>query len=262
MFPEPAGFLTEFTYLFILVMMRFVGLFILTPVLSSDTFPRRVKIAAAFLLAVATAPILSAQFEVEIPPHLLLIFGDILRELFIGIFLGFMVQIVFAAFQLAGQFIDIKLGFLIVNIFDPITEATVPLTGQFKNIIATLLFLAINGHLIMIDALYSTFETVPPGELIIEERAWGIFFRHAGDMFIIAFMIALPIIGTIFLADMIFGFLARSIPQINIFIVGLPAKIFIGMLMMFLGANLIFGYYLDVFGEVFHYIEEVITFFS
>lgn len=260
--PEPAEFLTGLTYLFILVLFRFLGLFILTPILSSDSYPRRVKVALAFLLAVAATPMVSARYDLEIPGHVLYILGDLLRELGIGLIIGFMVQLVFAAFQLAGQFIDLKLGFMIANVFDPVSGVTVPLSGQFKNALASLLFLAINGHIILIDALYSTFDTVPPGRLVIGERAWGIMFRHAGDMFITAFMIALPIIGTVFLADVIFGFLARSIPQMNIFIVGLPAKIFIGFLMFFLAANLIFGYYLDVFGELFEYIEEMLKFFS
>ncbi len=253
--------LTGFTYLFILVMLRFAGLFLITPVLSSAAYPRRMKVAAAFLLTTATAPVISARYDIEVPVNLLIMLGDILRELGIGLFIGFMVQLVFTAFQLAGQFIDLKLGFMIVNVFDPVTEVTVPLSGQLKNAVASLLFLAINGHLILIEALYSTFETIPPGRLIIEERAWEIFFRQAGDMFIIAFMIALPIIGTVFIADVIFGFLARSIPQINIFIVGLPAKIFIGFLMFFLASNLIFAYYLDVFDEVFRNISGLLEYF-
>lgn len=260
--PEPAEFLTGLTYLFILVLFRFLGLFILTPILSSDAYPRRVKVAMAFLLAVAVTPMISAQYDLEIPGHILYILGDIIRELGIGLFIGFMVQLVFAAFQLAGQFIDLKMGFMIANVFDPVSGVTVPLTGQFKNALASLLFLSINGHLILVDALHSTFDTVPPGQLVVGERAWGILFRHAGDMFITAFMIALPILGTVFMADVIFGFLARSIPQMNIFIVGLPAKIFIGFLMFFLASNLIFGYYLDIFGELFEYIEEMLNFFS
>ncbi len=258
--PEPAAFLTGFTYLFILVMLRYAGLFIITPVLSSAAYPRRMKIAAAFLLAVATAPLVAAGYEMQVPTHILLLVGDVLRELGIGLFIGFMVQIVFAAFQLAGQFIDLKLGFMIVNVFDPVTEVTVPISGQLKNTLASMLFLAINGHLILIEGVYSTFDMIPPGEMAVEEQAWGILFRHAGNMFIIAFMIALPIVGTVFIADVIFGFLARSIPQINIFIVGLPAKIFIGFLMFFLATNLIFSYYMDVFSEVFQHIEELINF--
>ncbi len=260
--PELTEILTGFTYLFILVLFRFLGLFILTPILSSESWPRRLKIALAFLLAVATTPMISARYELQVPEHILFMLGDIIRELGIGLIIGFMVQLVFAAFQLAGQFIDLKLGFMIANVFDPVSGVQVPLSGQFKNSLASLLFLAINGHIILIDAVYSTFDTVPPGQLVVGERAWGIMFRHAGDMFITAFMIALPIIGTVFMADVIFGFLARSIPQMNIFIVGLPAKIFIGFLMFFLAVNLIFGYYLDVFAELFEHIEEMLRFFA
>ena len=259
--PNPLLMLTDYTYLFVLVMIRYVGLFIVTPILSSGAYPNRLKIAIVFFLGIATAPVVAANYEVVFPDHLFLVFGDVLREFGVGLTIGFIVLMVFTAVQLAGQFIDTKMGFAIVNVFDPVFNVSGPITGQFKNILASLLFLTINGHLIVIQSVYSTFEKIPPGEFIITGQGWQILFRLMGDIFIIAFMIALPVVGTVFMADVIFGFLARSIPQMNIFIVGLPLKILIGIFIIMLSLNLTFYYFSEIFAELFQNLSRIIDFF-
>lgn len=258
---NPLLVMTNYTYLFVLVMIRYVGLFITTPILSSGAYPNRLKIAIAFFLGVATAPMVAANYQVDYPDHIFLLFGDIIRELGIGLTLGFLVLLVFTSVQLAGKFIDTKMGFAIVNVFDPVFNVSGPITGQFKNILASLLFLMIDGHLIIIEAVYSTFEKIPPGEFIINSQGWQFIFRSMGDIFIIAFMIALPVIGTVFMADVIFGFLARSIPQMNIFIVGLPLKILIGIFILMLSLNLSFYYFSELFTELFQDLSRMIEFF-
>lgn len=259
---NPLLVLTDYTYLFILIVLRYAGLFIVTPILSSGAYPRRMKAAAAFWLAVATAPVIANSYEVVFPDHPLLVAGDVLRELSIGLVIGFLVLLIFSSIQLAGQVIDIKMGFLIVNVFDPVSDVQGPVTGQFKNILASILFLTINGHLMLIRALYSTYNTLPPGEMIIAQQGWQLFFRAAGDIFIIAFMIALPVVGTIFMTDIIFGFLARSIPQINIFIVGLPFKILIGVLILLLSTTMFMQYFVGLFENAFSQIAEMIEYIS
>lgn len=230
----------------------------ITPILSSGAYPRRLKIGAAFFLSLATAPMVAMNYEILFPENFLYIVGDVLQEMSIGLTIGFIVLLVFASIRLAGQFIDVKMGFAIVNVFDPVFNISGPITGQFKNILASLLFLILNGHLIVIQAVYSTFEHIPPGQLVLNEQGWQFLFRLMGDIFIVAFMIALPVVGTVFMADIIFGFLARSIPQINIFIVGLPLKILIGTLILVLTINLSFYYFGEMFAELFENISRFV----
>jgi flagellar biosynthesis protein FliR len=255
--------LSNYTYIFILVIIRYAGLFLITPVLGSKIVPSRIKIGVSFFLALITLPlIMELNKEKYFPSSIIIILGDIVKELSIGLIIGFLVYLIFAAIQLSGQFIDLRMGFAIVNVMDPIHGVTAPMMGQLENILATLIFLIINGHHFLIRAIYRSFEIIPLGKVDINSNAWQILFRSTGDMFIIAFRIALPIIATLFITDIIFGFLARTIPQINIFIVGLPTKILIGFIIFLLSVNSLIYFYFDLFQEVFNKVIKIISLLS
>ncbi|MFW5992484.1 MAG: flagellar biosynthetic protein FliR, partial [Halanaerobiaceae bacterium] len=132
--------------------------------------------------------------------------------------------------------------------------------GQFKNIAATLVFLAVNGHLIVVRNLYRTFRVIPPGGAVFPHNLWQFLFRESGNLFVIAFTIALPVIGTVFVVDVILGFLARSVPQMNIFIVGLPIKIIIGFVLLLFSFHIIISFYNDLFQQTLQDMIKLIRF--
>ncbi len=251
--------INNYIYFFILIMSRYLGIFLLTPVLGSPVLLSRIKVILAFFMAIVTYPVLKKVTIITMPAKTILILSGIIKELTIGVLVGFTIFIVFAAVQLAGQFIDLRMGFRIANIFDPISGASSPIIGQFKNIFFTLVFLAINGHHIIINNLYKSFSILPPGQIKISGMLWQYIFRKSGNLFIIAFKIALPVMGTIFIIDVILGFLARSVPQMNIFIIGLPVKIVIGFVFLLLTIHIIIYYYSDILYRV---LNEMIELFK
>lgn len=250
--------LSNYSYFFILIMVRYVGIFLVTPVLGSKVILTRIKIGLAFLLAIVTIPILYQQQSVAIPASTVIIALELVRELAIGLLLGFVLFLVFAAIQLAGQLIDLRMGFRIANVFDPISGASSPVVGQFKNILATLVFLSINGHHLILKSIYKSFAIISLGGANFNNSLWQFVFRRSADMFLIAFKIALPVVGTIFVVDVILGFLARAVPQMNIFIVGLPVKIIVGFIVLFVTVEMVIYFYSGLFQEAFRDVMKVI----
>ena len=252
------GILSNYTYLFIIIFIRYLGIFLISPIFGSKMILSRLKVGITLLLTFITFPVLKQTYSLKIPEKAILIVGDLVQELAIGFLIGFLVFLFFAAVQLAGQFIDLRMGFRIANVFDPLTGASSPVIGQFKNIMVTLIFLTINGHHKLINSIFKSFDVIPLGEVSFNNQLWQFIFRKSGDLFIIAFEIALPVMGTIFIVDVILGFLARSVPQMNIFIVGLPVKILIGFIIIFLSLHIVINYYQHGLDQVFKDIMKLI----
>ncbi len=248
---NPGDILSNYTYIFILTMLRYSGLFIITPILSSNVIVSRLKVALSFFLAIITLPVIVEEQLLEVPDNLFYILADVLKELSIGFIMGFIVLLLFTAIQLAGQYIDMRMAFRLANAVNPLSNSSTPVVGQFQNIMATLLFLAINGHHILIHNIYKSFEAIPLGRTVYIDELFKFIFRASGDIFILSFKIALPIIGTIFLVDVILGFLARAVPQMNLFIIGLPVKILVGFIFLILSLSIMVNFYNDLFSDLF-----------
>jgi len=251
-----ADILSNYTYLYLLVFIRFVGLFILTPIFSSRVIPVRVRVGLAFLMALISIPLISST--PVLPVNEMGVFIEVLRELLVGLIIGFITLLTFAVVQLAGRFVDMRMGFAIVNVSDPIHGTTLPLMGQYKNILATLLFLSINGHHILIRAVQDSFLIVPPGSIVLTNQALSLIIRKSSDLFLLAFKLALPIIATLFIVDLILGFMARTMPQLHIFVVGLPIKIIFGLLVLFLSLGTVVHFSAQLFEDGFKTIYNLL----
>jgi flagellar biosynthetic protein FliR len=235
-----------------------MGIFLITPIFSSGVIVNRVKIGFSFLLALITLPIIQETQSLQFPDHGLLIVADILKELSIGFLMGFTVLLTFSAIQLAGQYIDMRMAFRMANTVNPMTNSQTPLVGQFKNIMAVLVFLAINGHHILIYNLYKSFTIISLGKVAYNKQLFKYIFRGTADIFILSFKIALPVIGTIFIVDVILGFLARAVPQMNLFIIGLPVKILVGFIFLLLSISAVVHFYSDIFNQMFDDIMKLL----
>ena len=129
--------------------------------------------------------------------------------------------------------------------------------GQFKNILITLIFLSVNGHLFLIRQLFSSFEIIPPGRINFGEQIWQYFFRRSADMFVLAVKMALPIVGAVFVIDIILAFLARAVPQMNLFIIGLPVKIMAGLVVLFLLLGVLTHFYSQIIMDIIYEIGDL-----
>lgn len=221
---------------FLLVFVRILAFFIVIPLFSYRTIPTPFKIGMSFFLTlvlVMTLPTTTLDFEFS---YVLLL----LKEIVIGLMLGWFSYMVVSAVQIAGGFIDFQMGFAIANVVDPQTGAQSPIIGQYFYMIALLFLLSIDGHYLLIDGIYGSFQMIPIDQMITFNQESIVMFviQTFGQMFIIAFQIAIPIVGCLFLVDLALGIIARTVPQMNVFVVGLPLKIFVSFIVLFLFMSL------------------------
>ncbi len=250
-------YLTANIVTFGLILSRMVGYFIMVPFFSSMQLPAVIKSGLAFFLTLVLFPVLTAEGLVAgFEP--LQLFLWVIIEILTGLVMGFTLQITFITIQLAGEFIDLRMGFALANVIDPQTGEQMPLAGQLKTIFATLVFITVRGHHLLIQGLYRSYEVLPLGDPFPAQASGALILRICGDLFIIGFSMALPVIACLFVADVIFGFLARTIPQINIFVVGLPTKILLGIFMLFLAVPVFVNYAGQIFEDMFNKFHQLL----
>jgi flagellar biosynthetic protein FliR len=219
--------------LFGLVLSRVSAIFTMAPVFGSRTIPATVKIGLALLISVAIYPTLDLN-GLELPVQIIPFALMVLKEFAIGMIIGFLITMIMNAAFLAGQMVDTQMGFGIANIVDPITGAQIPLIGQFQYVLALTLFLALNAHRILLGTLMESFRIVP---LTMASYARSIPFtayviKLSSEMWVLALKIAAPALAVLFLSTVALGIVARTVPQMNVFIVGFPLQIGIGLFMV------------------------------
>ena len=211
---------------FLLIFVRCLGFFMLTPVFGRREYPVSVKLGLSVLVSLIISPtVLGTNYDGSLQKELILL----LSEIAVGLTLGYVTLLMFSALYIAGEILDIEMGFGIVNVIDPQSRSQVPLTGNFYYMLALMIFLSINGHHHLITAIVKSFEMVPLGEAVfLDDLFYGIISIFK-DTFMIGVKAALPIVAMIFLTDFALGIIARTVPQMNVFIVGLPIKILVGI---------------------------------
>lgn len=240
--------------LFLLVLVRTSGIFVMSPFFSSQNVPNTFKIGFAFIFSVLLTSFLDISQLNDVNSNYIVL---IIKELFIGISLGYISYVFMSAFYVLGQIVDMKIGFGMVNVIDPQNRVQVPLMGNFYYILAFLLLLSTNGHHIFIKALVDSYGMVPIGEFSINQNIGFSFINILSTTFTIGFRLSAPVVAIIFVTDILLGIMSRTIPQMNVFVIGLPFKIIIGMLIIWLTIP-IFGLSTDkVFNDM---IETIYSF--
>ena len=222
--PDQAG-------LFFLVFVRVVSILALVPIFGSQTVPPQLKVAFALILT-ALLFVPSVTAGVSFGQQFSLPFFGLLvvKEVMVGIAVGYVASMLFTALQFAGKLVDTEMGFGFVELMDPNTSESVTVWGQLQVILFTILFLSINGHYFMLLAIQRSFELIP---LTAATLPGGKVAFHltalTGGIFATALKFAAPIYVTLILSEVALGAVARTVPQINIFFVGMPLKIGIGL---------------------------------
>ena len=205
--------------------VRILALFSSAPLLYHKAIPHRLKIAFAAIATLLIAPSLPpASGE----PGWLMV-----QQLLVGLAIGLALQLVFAAFEVAGDLLGLQMGLSFASFIDPQNSSDTPLIGSFLGLMATLVFLAINGHLMMIAGIAESFRVIPIGLAsgTATPSAAGLYSiaLAGGEMFRVGLHLALPVLATMLILNLALGVLARAAPQLNIFAVGFPATILIGL---------------------------------
>lgn len=235
----------------LLIFARISGIFFVAPFFSSLLIPARFRVIFSIFLTLILYPALR-NFNITIPFHI----GEygiiVISQLIIGLILGFIVAIIFTGFQLAGQFFSFQMGFGITQVYDPLARIEIPIIGQFQYLLALLVFLSIRGHHLLISALYQSFEILPVFDFsnIAKVELLSVSLSKIfSQMFFLALKIAFPIIATMFIVAFVLGLLAKASPQMNIFMVGFPFQISIGLISVFI----VMPFFIEMVGNVVDY---------
>jgi flagellar biosynthesis protein FliR len=215
---------------FLWPLARIAALIATAPTLGNLATPRRVKILLAVAITLVVAPVLGEPPAIEpwSGPGLLLL----AQQLLIGATMGFAMRIVFTMVDLAGELAGLQMGLGFATFFDPQHAASLPVIAQFLSLLATLTFLSVNGHLLLIAALADSFRALPVGDLALAPSLWLLVADWGGAIFLTGLMLALPIIATLLVANLALGVLTRAAPQLNLFAVGFPITLLAGWVML------------------------------
>ncbi len=207
------------------------------PVFSHPTVPRPVRIGLAVMVTAIVAPLLPATPAVSpfTGAGILLIVLQVL----IGVAIGLAMQIAFAAVTLAGDLIGLQMGLSFAAFIDPQNSEQAPLVGSFLSIVLMLVFLALNGHLLLLAALVDSFHAFPLAPDGMRGLDLMRLVRAGADLFAFGLQIALPVIATMLLTNLTLGMLARTSPQLNLLAVGFAVTLSVGLLMLLLGLPLL-----------------------
>jgi flagellar biosynthesis protein FliR len=208
--------------------LRALALFTALPVLGTRSVPTRVRIGLAAFIALAAQPALPAQPVVALDSPLAL--QLVAQQLVIGLSLGFAVRLVFAAVEFAGELIGLQMGLNFAGFFDPVSASTATAASRFFGTTVAWLFIVANGHLLVIAALAHSFSAFPVGPepfafvKQVQPQRWG------AEIFSTGLWIALPLITMLLLVNLVLGVISRVAPQINIFAIGFPVTLGVGLL--------------------------------
>ena len=228
----PLDFLLELWDVFLLIFVRMTGLFVVSPIFGRQNIPVYFKVGFSFLTAILVtysipAPDLAAYNSLAAFIFL------INQEFLLCLVLGYISYLVITAIYLAGQMIDMHIGFGMVSVFDPMSNIQIPVTANFYFILTMLMFLAIDGHYLLIYTLTDSFEILPlNSSLVFDKSLLDFFIRVFTSVFVIGFKIAAPVTAAIFIVDVSLGVIARAVPQVNVFVIGMPLKILLGLLVI------------------------------
>jgi flagellar biosynthetic protein FliR len=216
-----------------LMFARLIGLFMLAPVFSSESIPVNLRMILSFLITMILFPV-SSPYLPKIPPDMVTYALLVISEIMIGLLIGFIITIFFAAFQMAGDFFNVQLGFAYAEILDPMTQVSLPVISSLKNLMAILVFLSMGGHRMLIKSLAYSFEKIRIIQFNSDTNQ-GIYRaieQAIGGMFVVAFKISLPVLGILFLVTIAEALMGKAAPQLNILQLSFPIKVVIGLIVL------------------------------
>ena len=213
---------------FLLVLLRVSALLTVAPIFGHRVFLGRAKIGLAFMVSLVLLPLADAGAPPPPEgfwPYAFMMLGEVIM----GLVLGFAVLLLFVGIQFAGQLAGLQMGFGIVNVIDPQSSEQVSIIGQFLNILTVLLVLAMSGHHMILNGLAGSFDAVPLGGVVLKGQVLDKLILLSGQVFVVAVKISAPIMVALFLVSVAMGILARTVPQMNVFIVGFPVQVAVGL---------------------------------
>ena len=234
-----------------------IGSFLLVaPIFGAPSITRRVRIMLALMMALLILPVLpQAPAVAPFSPGGLLITG---QQVLLGVAMGLVFQLAFATVVIAGQNIAMTMGLGFASAIDPQNGIQVPVVSQFYLILATLLFLSLDGHLLLLEMLRESFLLFPVGTSWPLELPWTLIM-WGSTMFASGLLMALPALGALLLINLSFGVMTRAAPQLNIFVVGFPISLIAGFLLIYFTLPAFFSQMSQLFDQAFSLVRAALS---
>lgn len=245
--------------IFLVIFIRMIGFITLMPVLGGRNIPVMARIGLCMILAsvvYSSGNVTEIFYYDSIAGYILLL----IKEFIVGFIIGFVVYFIFNIAYLAGFLTDQQIGFSMANIFDPITQTQVPITGNLYYFSLCMFLIVSNGHHFVINSIFYSYRALPIGSAVIigNGSLFQVLIKIMSSFFITGISIALPIIGTVLITDLVLGVLVKTMPQMNVFVVGMPAKIFIGLFAILLVIPMFSNIYNIIYNQMSEAILNVI----
>ncbi|MEW6542369.1 MAG: flagellar biosynthetic protein FliR [Nitrospirota bacterium] len=213
----------------IVILVRVAGILAVTPILGSRSVPVHVKTGLVLVLSFVLLPFVQVA---GLPGDPLLLGAGLSAEFLVGLVLGLGVRAVFVGIEVAGEVMGHQMGLGVVQLFDPTTSQQIPLVGHFQTLVASLVFLSLNAHFIVVDAIAHSFEVVAPFSARLSDAIVQDVVRISQGMFTVALKLAAPIMVTMLLINLAMAALGRTVPQLHVFILSFPLTIAAGLLVI------------------------------
>ncbi len=233
---------------FFLLFIRWSALIAFLPVFNFQTIPNTIKAAFVFWFTIVTFPLVPL---ITFEPTLNNIVLSIINEITFGFFTGIALQVIFMILQFAGQLISFVMGLTMATIVDPNSGIQTPVISQFFNLLAVVIFLAADGHYLMLEVIAKSLHSMPFGDFFDIKSMGEYLMNEMNRFFILGFSLAFPILAVSFLSDIIFGMIMKSMPQFNLLVIGFPIKIALSfMIIIAILSSMMFMFKEEVFNVI------------
>lgn len=218
---------------FMMIFARNIALMSVAPVFGSDAISFPFRIFLSFMISLILFPVTS-EYMMPVPPGMgefaLILFSEAL----IGLLIGFILAIIFAGFLMAGEYFSVQMGFSYTEVLDPVSQISLPVMSQLKNLMGLLLFLVTGAYRVMIENLALSYQKIQILTFTpeVNRSILQVFEASIGAMFVIAFKISLPVLGILILVSISEALMGKAAPQMNILQLSFPAKIIVGLIVM------------------------------
>ncbi len=223
--------------IFLFVLIRVSAVVVFAPIFSSSSIPPQVKIGISLLFSLAIFSSVKQFIHLE-SLNVLYILAVTLREVILAALLSLTIHFVWSGVELGAQLVGFNMGFAIANVLSPEENIQISILSEFESFFAILVFLAIDGHYVFIKSLVYSFKIVPVGQFVLNVDIFSIFNKITSMLFTVSFSVLAPAILALFITQVVFGLIARTMPQINVMIVAFPLSIAIGFIVI--GASMVF----------------------
>ena len=230
---ELVSYLSSHFGVFLLVLIRISSLLLSFPFLSMPFVPPNVKVLFALALTFFTLPYVDTTVDLA-HISLLNLFLLVIKEVLIGLFLSLVAQVFYSVAIYAAELISYMMGLTVANMFDP-TFGMVSVLGRFFVLLFYGVFFSTGGYRLFIGALFESFKVVPIGSFSLSQSVYELFLKEGALLFYLSFKMAFPFLVALFITNLALALINRLIPQINVFIVGLPVQLFVGLFLLAVG---------------------------